>query len=208
MAPSVPKSSDTPYRQMELNTQIADGLQHSPTNVTLQVEAAQRQIEMLEQRQRELDARKRELEVINAQKEEFSEHLNRIGLQLHNCVRRMEKELESIQREQEDIVQTCQCFRMHIQVLSALQPENWSKDGLRERLQESLPKLQRAENDYTEAFAHGSQFRHTVVFRKMGASPLSLTIGSLGRQFLQGLAFHLPLVCLLLAAWGAYSLLH
>lgn len=208
MAPSVSKSSDPPYRQMELNPQMADGLQHSPANVTLQVEAAQRQIEMLEQRQRELDAQKRELEEINEQKQEFSEHLNRVGLQLHNCVRRMEKELESIQREQEDIVQTCQCFRMHIQVLSALQPKNWSKDGLRERLQESRPKLERAENDYAEAFAHGSQFRHTAVFRNMGSSPLALTAGNLGRQFLQGLAFHLPLVCLLLAAWGVYSLLH
>ncbi len=208
MAPSVPKSSNPPYRQMELHPQIADGLQHSPANVTLQVEAAQRQIELLEQRQRELDAQKRELEEINEQKAEFSEHLNRVGLQLHNSIRRMEKELESIRQEQEDIVQTCQCFRMHIQVLSALQPQNWSKEGLRERLQESLPKLQRAENDYSEAFAHGSHFRHTAIFRKKNGSSFSRASNDLGQQFLQGLAFHLPLACLMLLAWGCYALFH
>lgn len=205
---SVNRSSDPPFRQMELNPQIADGLQHSPSNVSLQVEAAQRQIELLEQRQRELDAQKRELEEINEQKARFTDQLNSTGLKLHNSIRRMEKELESIRQEEEDILQACNCFRKHIQVLSALQPQNWSKDGLRERLAESLPKLQRAENDYSEAYAHGSHFRHTAIFKKKHGSFSSSTANGLGQQFLQGLAFHLPLACLLLLAWGVYALFH
>ncbi|MCD7798211.1 MAG: hypothetical protein LUG84_02215 [Akkermansiaceae bacterium] len=209
MPSPVTRTGDSPYRQMELNPRLADNERHSPANVNLQVEAAQRQIEDLEQRRRELDAQKKELEKINEQKSEFTEQLNRVGLRLHNSVRRMEKELESIRQEQEDIIQTCKCFKMHIQILSALNPQNWSHEGLHERLIDALPKIERAENDYNEAYSHGAHFRHTSIFRKKREGRFSsMQSGGIGEQFIQGLAFHLPLACLLLLAWGVYSIFH
>lgn len=200
------RTGETLYSQLELNTGMADDERHSPTNVNLQVEAAQRQIEFLEQQRRELDAQKKELEEINEQKAEFTEQLNRIGLKLHNSIRRMEKELESMHQEEEDIVQTCNCFKMHIQVLSALHPQNWSREGLRERLTESLPKIERAENDYHEAYSHGAHFRHTSIFRRKKDGFFSMQSGGAGAQFFQGLMFHLPLACLMLLAWVIYSI--
>ncbi|SEH77062.1 hypothetical protein [Akkermansia glycaniphila] len=198
MAPSPSRQPEPQYRQMELNPQAADGDIHSPANVNRQVAAAARQIELLE-------AQKRALEEVNQQKDSFLSDLNETGLKLHNTIRRMDKELESMQKEQNEIQEACECFRKHIQILSALNPQHWAKDTLQERLRDAIPKLERAENDYREALAHGRRFHHTDILRKIkrsNESPFSRE--QLGQHFMDGIAFHLPLALFLLIAWLIY----
>lgn len=194
------------YRQMELNPQAADGEMHSPERVRMRVEQARQQAEYYEQQRVQLETQRRELELSNEQKAMFSANLNEVGMKLHNAVRRLEQELESMDREQREVEQVTECFKRHLQILSALQPQNWSTEGFQDRLREALPKLDRAENDFEEAYSMGKTFRHTQTFHhKPGATEREkLGWGAVKEYLVKGLAFHLPLFILLLITWLVY----
>lgn len=196
------------YRQMELKPHIADGEMHSPENVRLQAEQARQQAEFYEAQRVQWETQRRELEQSNEQKVLFTDGLNELGMKIHNAVRRLERELESMDREQRELEQVCNCLKGHLQVLSALQPQNWSTDGFKERLRDAILKLDRAENDFNEAYAMKSKFLHTDVFKhKPGVEVKEhLNWKSIREQLLKGLAFHLPLFLLLLITWLIYLL--
>lgn len=191
---------------MELNPQVADGEMHSPERVRMRVEQARQQAEYYEQQRMQLETHRRELELSNEQKAMFSANLNEVGMKLHNAVRRLEQELESMEREHVEIEQVVECFKRHLQILSALQPQNWSTEGFQDRLREALPKLDRAENDFEEAYSMGLNMRHTQTFRhKPGAIEREgLSRSIIWEHMLKGLAFHLPLFVLLLITWLIY----
>ncbi len=197
---------DKAYRQMELNPQMADGVAHSPENVQHQMEQARQQAEFYEQQRAQWEAQRQELAENSEQKALFDAGLNEVGMKLHNAVVRMERELESMGREQQELTQVVDCLKRHLQILSALQPRNWSPEGFKDRLREALPKLDRAENDFNEAYNLGRRFRHTQVFlHKPGEEGRrGLTLRHLGAELTRGLAFHLPLFLLLLATWLIY----
>ena len=200
------KRGEPIYRQMELSPHTADGEMHSPQQVRMRVEHVRQQEEFYEQQRMQLESQRRELELSNEQKAMFGANLNEVGMKLHNAVRRLEQELESMDREQREVERVTECFKRHLQILSALQPQNWSTDGFQDRLREALPKLDRAENDFEEAYNMGRRFLHTDTFRhKPGATEKNgICWRSIGEQLLKGLAFHLPLFLLLLITWLIY----
>lgn len=189
------------YRQMELDSRMADGEMHSPERVRQQVEEARKQAEYFENQSRQLEHG-------NEQKAKFDEDLNEVGMRIHNAVRRIERELESMDREQRELELARDCFRQHLQVLSSLQPKAWSTEGITQRLREALPKLDRAENDFNEVYAAASAYRHTDVLRhKPGEEQRDgLTWLVIREQMIKGLVFHLPLFMLLLLTWLIYML--
>ena len=197
------KKAEPTYRQMELNPQVADGEMHTPERVKMRVEQARQQAEYFEQKRVQLESQRRELELSNEQKAMFSANLNEVGMKLHNAVRRLEQELESMEREHREIENVVECFKRHLQILSALQPHNWSTEGFQERLREALPKLDRAENDFEEAYNIGVNFRHTQTFQHKpgGLEKERLSWGVVKEHLVKGLAFHLPLFLLLLVTW-------
>ncbi len=194
------------FRQMELNSQIADDAAHSPENVQHQMEQARQQAEFYEQQRAQWEAQRQELAESSEQKAFFDANLNEVGMKLHNAVLRMEHELESMEREQQELAQVAECLKRHLQILSAMQPRNWSPEGFKDRLREALPKLDRAENDFNEAYALGRHFRHTKVFLHKPGEDGHRSLGwrHLGEELARGLAFHLPLFLLLLATWLIY----
>lgn len=197
------------YRQMELNPRIADGEMHSPEQVRQQMEQARKQAEFYEAQRAQWEAQRRELEESNEKKVLFNDSLNEVGMKLHNAVRRLEKELESMERETNEVAQVSECLRRHREILSAMQPETWSTEGFNERLREAIPKLERAANDFEEAFAGAPYYRHTNIFRhKPGAEEhRGPDWSSIREQLVHGFFFHLPLFLLLLLSWGAFILI-
>ena len=197
------------YRQMELNPRIADGELHSPEQVRQQMEQARQQAEFYEAQRAQWEAQRRELEESNEKKALFNESLNEVGMKLHNAIRRLEKELESMEREAGEVAQVSECLKRHLQILSAMQPQTWSTEGFNERLREAMPKLERAANDFEEAYNGAPRYRHTQIFsHKPG---LEFRRGpdwaSLRTQLAEGFFFHLPLFLLLLLTWGVYTLI-
>lgn len=199
----------TAYRQMELNPRMADGEMHTPAQMRQQVEQARQQAEFYEAQRAQWEAQRRELEESNEKKVLFNDSLNEIGMKLHNAVRRLEKELESMEREQSEVAQVNECLKRHLQILSSMQPQTWSTEGFNDRLREAMPKLERAENDFEEAYAGAPRYRHTRIFRqKPGIDERTrLDWGQLSDQLLKGFFFHLPLFLLILLSWGLYLLI-
>ena len=56
-------------------------------------------MEFYEAQRAQWEAQRRELEESNEKKALFNESLNEVGMKLHNAIRRLEKELESMERE-------------------------------------------------------------------------------------------------------------
>ncbi len=198
----------TAYRQMELNPRMADGEMHSPEQMRQQMEQARQQAEFYEAQRAQWEAQRRELEESNEKKVLFNDSLNEIGMKLHNAVRRLEKELESMDREQTEITQVNECLKRHLQILSSMQPQTWSTEGFNDRLREAMPKLERAENDFEEAYAGAPRYRHTQIFRHKPGSDArpGLRWDSLRDQLCKGFFFHLPLFLLMVLTWGIYLL--
>ena len=72
-----------------------------------------------------------------------------------------------------------------------------------------MPKLERAINDFEEAYAGHTRYKHTEIFRyKPGVEErLGINWGRIRAQLTDGFYFHLPLFLLLLIAWGIYTLI-
>lgn len=198
----------TPYRQMELNPRMADGEMHSPEQMRQQVEQARQQAEFYEAQRVQWEIQRRELEESNEKKVLFNDSLNEIGMKLHNAVRRLDKELESMEREMSEVSQVNECLKRHLQILSSMQPQNWSTEGFNDRLREAMPKLERAENDFEEAYNGAPRYRHTEIFKnKPGADERrGPDWRSIKTQLAHGFFFHLPLFLLLLLTWSIYLL--
>lgn len=198
----------TPYRQMELNPRMADGEMHSPEQMRQQVEQARQQAEFYEAQRVQWETQRRELEESNEKKVLFNDSLNEIGMKLHNAVRRLDKELESMEREMSEVCQVNECLKRHLQILSSMQPQNWSTEGFNDRLREAMPKLERAENDFEEAYNGAPRYRHTDIFRnKPGTDERrGPDWRSIQTQLAHGFFFHLPLFLLLLLTWSIYLL--
>lgn len=175
---------------------------HSPEQMRQQVEQARQQAEYYE-------AQRRELEESTERKTLFNESLNEIGMKLHNAVRRLDRELESMDREQAEIAQINECLKRHLQILSSMRPQTWGTDTFNERLNEAIPKLDRAINDFEEAYSGPSRYRHTEIFRyKPGIDERrGIDWETFRSKAAQGFFFHLPLFILLLITWGVYTLI-
>jgi hypothetical protein len=175
---------------------------HSPEQMRQQVEQARQQAEYYE-------AQRRELEESTERKTLFNESLNEIGMKLHNAIRRLKKEQESMQRELGEISQVRECLDQHLQILSSMNPENWSTEGFHDRLREAMPKLERAANDFEEAYAGAPRYRHTDIFKhKPGAEDrYRPNWKNLRNKLALGFFFHLPLFILILISWGVYQLI-
>lgn len=195
-------NQDTAYRQMELNPRTADGDLHSPEQMRLRMEQARKQAAFYE-------AQSQELEQSSNQKILFNESLNELGMNLHNAVRRLDKELHSMQDEEHEVRLALDCLKHHLEILSSLQPQTWSTEGFSARLHDAIAILERAENDFNEAFRGGDKYRHTDVFRHKPGEEDRTRFGwrIIRESFLKGLAFHLPLFFLLLLTWLIYLLI-
>lgn len=200
---------ESPYRQMELGDAPRGAAQLSPELVREQMEQARKQAEFYEAQHAQYEAQRRALDDANERKTMFNDGLNDIGTRLHNAVKRLEKELESMDREQREVTQVTECLKRHLQILSALQPHTWNPAEYQQRIDEAIPKLERAENDFNEAYADGNNYRHTDVFlHKPGEEEVPrYSWANLRRKMAEGLAFHLPLYLLLLLTGAVYYLI-
>ena len=206
--PLGPQTQREPYRQMELNPEAADGNMHSPERMLEQAERLRMQAERYEQQMLESESLRRELEESTMRKTRFNADLNEVGQRLHNAVRRLERELDSMEREAREMEQVSECFKRHLQILSSLQPQQWAPETVKDRLREALPKLDRADNDFHEAYACGREYRHTTIFQhKPGEEEKKrFSMKTIKEEMLKGLAFHLPLFLLILISWAIYLL--
>ena len=192
-----------PYRQMELNPNIADGEQHSPAQMMRRAEDARQAADYYAKQQQIL-------ENTNRAKEGLSRAVDELGMLLRTAVVRLEQEEQSMLREVKHIDATCNAFKLHLQKLTAMKPYEWSPEAMDDRLKEAEHILSVAANDFEEAYRKSNHFYHTQIFRyKPGAEEETRTLSwpKFKRLMLKGLAFHLPLFVLLLISWAVWAII-
>lgn len=195
-----------PFRQMELGSPRGGAERLSSEQMHEQMETARRQAEFYESQRAEWEKQKAQLQENNELRKQFEDELNRIGNNLSIAVKRMKDELDSMEREHDIIGQIFSCLDRHLTILSSLKPEDCPPEHFTQYLAETLPKLERAESDFHEAYYDAKKYRHTdLFFDKPGEEPKNdFSWSVLRREMAKGLAFHLPLFLLMLLTWLIY----
>lgn len=168
---------------------------------------AQQQLEQLQLQQELIEQQKQELQELNERKAEFLEGQNDITDRFTTSLTAIDRELFEIRQEMEDLEQTRQCFAEHQKKIDELNPQNWSKDELKQELNRAISMLDHAEDEYEEAMQHFKNGRRSGVLtpvKKKKSSISSTTTSEFGSNFKQGLAFNLPLIILAVAAYLIY----
>ncbi len=183
---------------------------YTPEQVRRQADDTRAQAAYYEQKQAEWSEQHRELQRLKEDKAEFAAQLDELGMKLHNVVRRLAREIDSMEKEKVELRHYYDNLARHLQVLSGLDPSDWSAANMEQHLLSGLAKLDRAENDLNEAYLADKHFQHTRVFdlHPSENKRWGLSWSKLQDELVRGLFFHLPLCILILIlfiAWYALS---
>lgn len=193
--------------QMEMKTDRASASSPLAEDFEGKLAAAQQQLEQLQQQQELVEQQKRELQELNERKAEFLEGQNDINDRFTTSLTAIDRELFEMRQEMEDLEQTRQCFAEHQKKIDGLNPQNWSRDELKQELNRAISMLDHAEDEYEEAMQHFKNGRRSGVLtpaKKKKPAAATATPSEFGSNFKQGLAFNLPLIIAAIAAYLIY----
>ncbi|MCX6879745.1 MAG: hypothetical protein NTW21_38965 [Verrucomicrobia bacterium] len=175
------------------------------------LKVAQDELERIQIQRVELERKKQELEELTARKRAFMSQQVELSEKLISAVTMIERELNEIRQESEDLEQCRVCFASHLDKLQKINPENWTRDNLSEKLERATMAVDIAVDEYDQAASHFEASRSGAIFgrasTKRGRSRTRSSNGSEFRHNLRnGLAFNLPLCVLGGAALVIYLL--
>ncbi len=164
------------------------------------LKAAEEELERIQSQKEELARKKQELEELTARKRTFLSQQSELFEKFTAAVTLINRELEEIRQESEDLEQCRACFAAHLDKIQKINPENWTRENLGERLERSNMIVDLAVDEYDQAAAHFENSRCGSIFGRT-AGRKRAKAGSTGTgEFMQnlrnGFAFNLP-VCLL-----------
>ena len=174
------------------------------------LKAAQDELERIHVQREELERKKRVLEELTARKRTFLSQQVELSEKLSSAVTSIERELYAIRQETEDLEQCRVCFVSHLDKLEKVNPENWSRDNLSEKLDRAIMTVDIATDEYDQAAAHFEGSRCGAIFGRASKRGRTRSGSGQGAEFLSnlrnGLAFNLPLCALGGAALVIYLL--
>jgi len=184
--------------QMEMETDGVLGSNPLSDDVEGKLEAAQKQLHDLQQAQEKLEREKEELQVINERKEEFLHGQVEISEKLSATITVIERELFEMKRETEEMETTRQSFAMHLDKIEKLNPESWTRENLKQELNRAISMIDLAEEEYDQAMDDLAQLNRAggAAAPVKKKSPTRKAQGDFSGQFMQGLAFNMPVIIL------------
>jgi len=103
-------------------------------------------------------------------------------------------------QETEDLEQCRSCFAAHLDKIQKLNPENWSRENLPDRLEKASMVMDIAADEYDQAAAHFQNGRSGVIFGRPGKRNRQGIRTGNSSEFMtnlrNGFAFNLPIVAL------------
>lgn len=200
------RASDHQYSKMNVDDDDRYGSRRSGSYDD-DMEEAQRKLEELRSQKEELDAYKRRTEEIDRKKAEFIEDQNVVGERLFLATDKIEAELESMRSEMAELEQIRACFKKDLGLLGGIHADSWPQEAVEQHLSRALDVLEACNEDYNDAVDHCLQMKHSKVLTRAKRKKTGMWIGLKDGwlQFQQGLAFHLPLVVLLVIVFLVYS---
>ena len=170
--------------------------------------AAQEELERIQQKREELERQKRELELLSQRKRDFISQPVVLTEKLTSALTLIDRELFEIRQEAEDLQQCRVCFAAHLEKIQKINPEQWTRENLQERLERAQLAMNVAEEEFDEAAGHFEGSRSGAIFgrasRKAKANHKNNDWSDFLSHLRNGFAFNLPVVLLGSAALIVY----
>ena len=164
------------------------------------LKAAEEELERIQSQKEELARKKQELEELTARKRTFLSQQAELFEKFTSAVTLINRELEEIRQEAEDLEQCRACFAGHLDKIQKVNPESWTRENLADRLERANMIVDLAVDEYDQAAAHFENSRCGSIFGRVSTRKRAKAAGAGSGEFMQnlrnGLAFNLP-VCVL-----------
>jgi len=162
--------------------------------------AAQEELDRIQQQREELERKKLELEELTTRKHTFVSQQIELSERLTNSLMMIDRELVQIRQEAEDLQQCRVCFAAHLEKLDKVNPENWNRDNLSEKLDRASMIIDVAADEYDQAAAHFEGTRSGAIFGRASKKGRARIGNSTPSEFTvnlkNGFAFNLPVLVL------------
>lgn len=183
--------------QMEMS---AGGSAHRDEDYDRKLKDAQEELDRIQLQREELERKKNELEELTVRKRTFLSQQVELTEKLTSALTLIDRGLFEIRQEADDLEQCRVCFAAHLDKIQKINPENWSRDNLPERLEKSSMVIDIATDEYDQAAAHFEGTRSGSIFgRTSKRGRASARLGG-SSEFManlrNGFAFNLPIVLL------------
>lgn len=172
--------------------------------------AAQEELQRLQQQSEELRRKKQELEELTARKREFVSQQVEVSERLSTAITQIDRALFDLRNDASDLEQCRECFASHLEKIEKINPDNWTRDTLSEKLERSATVMDLAVDEYDQAADHFEGSRLGAIFGRAGKSGRTMKISGASSDFVvnlrNGFAFNLPVIVLGSAALLVYFL--
>ena len=164
------------------------------------MQAAEEELKRIQSQREELARKKQELEELTARKRTFLSQQAELSEKLTSAVTLIDRELQEVRQEADDLEQCRVCFASHLDKLQKINPESWTRENLAERLERSNMTLDIAVDEYDQAASHFENSRCGAIFGRASSRKRARAHAAGNTEFRQnlrnGLAFNLPVYTL------------
>ena len=191
--------------QMEMS---AGGGAHRDEDYDRKLKDAQEELDRIQLQREELERKKSELEELTVRKRTFLSQQVELTEKLTSALTLIDRGLFEIRQEADDLEQCRVCFAAHLDKIQKINPENWSRDNLSEKLEKSSMTIDIATDEYDQAAAHFEGTRSGAIFGRASKRGRTAARHGAGSEFManlrNGFAFNLPVVLLGVVALAVY----
>lgn len=171
---------------------------------------AQEELQRIQYQQEELERKKQELEELTSRKRAFVAQQVELTEKLTSALTLIDRELFEMRNEEEDLQQCRACFAGHLDKIQKVNPENWTRENLSDKLERATLLIDLAADEYDQAAAHFEGTRGAAIFGRPAKRGQRAGRRKEPGEFVQnlrnGFAFNLPLLLLGAVALAVYLL--
>ncbi|MEO7101029.1 MAG: hypothetical protein ABI162_16855 [Luteolibacter sp.] len=161
---------------------------------------AQDELNRIQLQREELERKKSELEELTTRKRTFLSQQVEFTEKLTSALTLIDRELYEMRQESEDLEQCRTCFAAHLDKIQKLNPENWTRENLPEKLERASVAIDVAADEYDQAAAHFEGSRSGAIFGRPSKRGRANSRKADSSEFMvnlrNGFAFNLPVVVL------------
>lgn len=161
---------------------------------------AQDELDRIQLQREELERKKNELEELTTRKRNFLSQQVELSEKLSSSLTMIDRELFEMRKESEELEQCRVAFAAHLDKISKINPESWTRDNLSDKLERSSMAIDIASDEYDQAASYFENSRSGAIFGKSGKRGRTNSRSSGNGDFMlnlrNGFAFNLPVVVL------------
>ena len=146
----------------------------------------------------ELARKKQALEELTLRKRNFLSQQVELTERLTTAITLIERSLNELREETNDLEECRSCFSVHLDKIQKINPENWNRETMEDKLDRSSVTIDLAADEYDQAAAHFEGSRSGAIFgrasKRARATNRNQERSEFTHNLFNGLAFNLPMI--------------